>query len=107
MKVENAVFPNSAQIQAIFQSPESGPFAMLNLLKFKPQATYESGEEMSGREAYMRYAAAMRGLVEKAGGRLIYSGESVRMMVGEVEQLWDAVAIVEYPSRTAFSRPTR
>lgn len=102
MKVENSVFPTSEQIQALFQSPESGPFAMLNMLKFKLKATYEGGEDVSGRVAYMRYAASMRGLVEKAGGRLLYSGDVVRMMVGEVEQLWDAVAIVEYPSRAAF-----
>jgi uncharacterized protein (DUF1330 family) len=103
MNVENSVFPTSDQIVAMFQSPEDGAFVMLNLLKFKPKATYESGEDISGREAYGRYGVAVQKLVEKLGGRILYSGNIARLMVGEAEELWDAVALVEYPSRAQFA----
>ena len=75
---------------------------MVNLLKFKENADYESGEQVSGREAYMRYGAKVRLIVESLGGRMVYSGAVAGLMVGVVEDLWDAVALMEYPSRAAF-----
>jgi uncharacterized protein (DUF1330 family) len=79
---------------------------MLNLLKFRDRAVYRDGrpDAVSGVEAYMRYAGAMRKIVERAGGRFIFSGSVNGLVVGEVEQLWDVVAIVEYPSRAEFQR---
>jgi uncharacterized protein (DUF1330 family) len=107
MKVENKVMPSPEQARATFLAPEDGPIVMVNLLKFKEKATYGSGEAVTGREAYMRYGARMRGLVEKSGGRFIFTGDVVRLMLGEVEDLWDAVGIVEYPSRAAFRAITQ
>jgi len=102
MNVENAVFPTSDQVASTFGAPENGPFVMVNLLKFKENADYESGEQVSGREAYMRYGAKVRLIVESLGGRMVYSGAVAGLMVGVVEDLWDAVALMEYPSRAAF-----
>jgi uncharacterized protein (DUF1330 family) len=107
MLVVNAAYPTPDQAQALFKAPEDGPFVMVNLLKFKDRATYDSGEAVSGREAYMRYGAIMRELVERAGGRMLFSGEVRGLMIGAVEELWDAVALVEYPSRAAFLSITR
>ena len=77
---------------------------MLNLLKFKDKAEYDEPgvPEMSGREAYDRYARAMVPLVLSHGGRIRFSGKADAMVIGEVGELWDAVAIMEYPSRAAF-----
>ena len=36
------------------------------------------------------------------GGAMRYSGEVTGLMIGEVEDLWDLVALVEYPSLAAF-----
>ena len=104
MKVVNTVFPTPEQFQAFFGAPDDGPFVMVNLLKFKEKAEYEDGSDahLSGREAYARYGAVVTGLVEALGGRIRYSGAVTGLLLGEVEELWDAVALAEYPSLAAF-----
>jgi hypothetical protein len=44
----------------------------------------------------------VRQLVESLGGRIRYSGQVTNLLIGEVEDLWDAVALAEYPSLAAF-----
>lgn len=104
MKVENAVFPGPEQIAGFFGAPEEGPFVMVNLLKFKPRAEYEDGSDahLTGAEAYGRYGEAVRVLVENLGGKIRYSGRVTGLLLGDVEDLWDAVALAEYPSLAAF-----
>jgi uncharacterized protein (DUF1330 family) len=104
MKVENAVYPGPAQAMAFFGAQEDGPFVMVNLLKFKPRAEYADGSDahLTGAEAYARYGEAVARLVEGLGGRIRYSGRVTGLMLGEVEELWDMVALAEYPSLAAF-----
>lgn len=104
MKVINTVLPTQAQFQDFFGHPEDGPFVMVNLLKFKEKAEYDDGSDahLSGREAYARYGAVVTGLIEALGGRIRYTGAVTGLLLGEVEDLWDAVALAEYPSLAAF-----
>jgi uncharacterized protein (DUF1330 family) len=104
MQVANAFYPTPEQIAAIFGSPEDGAFVMVNLLKFKPKATYADGSEahLTGAEAYARYGEAVAGLVARYGGRVFYGGRVTGLLLGECGQLWDMVALVEYPSLAAF-----
>ena len=106
MKVDNAVYPSAQTIQALAADTSGGPVAMVNLLKFRDRAVYKDGrsDEVSGVEAYMRYATEMRKIVERAGGRFLFSGRVNGLVIGEAEELWDVVAIVEYPSRAEFQR---
>lgn len=103
MKVENQVLPPPQQAMAFFSAPEDGPFVMVNLLKFHDRAQYEDGDRgLSGFEAYMLYGEAVRKLVEGLGGRVRYQGRVTDLMLGEVEELWDVVALAEYPSLESF-----
>lgn len=104
MEVINAVIPPMEQAMAFFTGAEDGPFVMVNLLKFKPKAEYEDGSDahLSGAEAYARYGDAVRKLVEDLGGKVRYSGRVTGLMIGQVEDLWDMVALAEYPSLAAF-----
>ncbi|MGA6971487.1 MAG: DUF1330 domain-containing protein [Candidatus Binatus sp.] len=106
MKVENAVYPAPAGIQALGQDSSSTKIAMLNLLKFRDKAIYKDGrpDDISGREAYQRYATPMTKIVEREGGRVLFAGKIAGLVIGEVGQLWDLAAIMEYPSRAAFQR---
>jgi uncharacterized protein (DUF1330 family) len=73
-------------------------------LKYKERAEYEDGREtnLSGEEAYAIYGAAVSELLLKHGGAPMFSAKVKRLMLGEVEELWDSVAIAMYPSRTAM-----
>lgn len=106
MKVENAVYPNNAGLQALTKDSSTAKIAMLNLLKFRKKALYKDGriDDISGREAYLRYANAMTAIVEREGGRMLFSGRIAGVVVGEVGDVWDVAAVMEYPSRAAFQR---
>ena len=104
MKVENAVMPQPQQAMDFFGGQEDGPFVMVNLLKFKPMAEYDDGSDahLTGAEAYFRYGEEVRKLVEGLGGRIRYQGRVTGLLLGDVEDLWDVVALAEYPSLEAF-----
>lgn len=104
MEVKNAVMPNQEQIQGFFEPGPQGPIYMVNLLKFKPFAEYEDGREtaLSGREAYQLYEDGVTELLGQFGGFAAFCAASERLMLGEVEELWDKVAIAVYPSRQAM-----
>jgi uncharacterized protein (DUF1330 family) len=104
MNVVNALYPEPKQGMEFFGGVEDGPFVMVNLLKFKPMAEYEDGSDahLTGAEAYLRYGEEVRKLVEGLGGRVRYSGQVSGLMIGEVDELWDMVALAEYPSLAAF-----
>jgi uncharacterized protein (DUF1330 family) len=96
----SAIVPNPAAFQELAAAPDNGPVVMLNLLKFKQQASDGSG---SGAEAYGRYGEAAIKFVERTGGKLLWQGRAEQLLVGEPdEQDWDVVALVQYPSRKAF-----
>ncbi|MAV97414.1 MAG: DUF1330 domain-containing protein [Gammaproteobacteria bacterium] len=101
MKVENKVIPSEEQMKGFVEGDIDSPISMLNLLKFKDQAEYEDGRttDLTGREAYQIYALAVAKLVENTGGKVLFGAEVSRLMLGEVEELWDTVAIAQYPSR--------
>ena len=104
MKVENRVTPNEEQINGFLENPEIGPISMVNLLKFKDKALYEDGRDtdLTGEEAYRLYAAEVINLVEKYGGEFLFAGKVNRLMLGEVEEMWDSIAIAKYPNRKAM-----
>jgi uncharacterized protein (DUF1330 family) len=104
MEVKNSVVPNQAQIEGFFQPSPDGPIYMVNLLKFKDKAAYEDGREttLTGREAYDIYGAAVSQLLKEFGGAAMFAADVERLMLGEVEELWDEVAIAMYPSRKAM-----
>lgn len=103
MEVKNSVIPNAEQI-AGFQQPGPEPIYMVNLLKFREKAVYPDGREtaLTGREAYDIYGAAVSELLKEFGGEAVFAADVERLMLGEVEELWDEVAIAMYPSRDAM-----
>ena len=62
MNVENAVYPTSDQLRGLASQTAEGPIVMVNLLKFRGKAVYQDGrsDNISGAEAYMRYAERMK-----------------------------------------------
>ena len=104
MKVENTVMPNEKQMEEFLEEGNDEPIFMVNLLKFKEKAEYPDKREtdLSGREAYAIYGAEVVKHLEKVGGKPIFGSDVIRLMLGEVEELWDQVAIAMYPNRKAM-----
>jgi uncharacterized protein (DUF1330 family) len=104
MKVENRVTPNDEQMKGFLEGDADTPIHMVNLLKFKEKAEYKDGREsnLTGAEAYAIYGAEVQAHLAKVGGKGLFSGQVSRLMLGEVEDLWDMVAIAMYPSKTAM-----
>lgn len=104
MEVKNSVMPNDTQIAGFFEQTTDGPIYMVNLLKFKEKASYEDGRktDLTGREAYQIYGESVSKLLKEFSGGFMFAGNVQRLMIGEVEELWDEVAIAVYPSRSAM-----
>lgn len=107
MDVRNEVFPSDpARMTQMLEKGPDGPIFMVNLLKFKKKAEYDDGREtdLSGRDAYMIYGRAVADILPKFGGRAVFAADVTFLALGEVEELWDEVAIAMYPTRADMVR---
>ena len=82
---------NNDEFKALAASPDTGPFVMLNLLKFR------------GKQGLASYESYSRGVVKilgEVGAQVLYLGRAEELLMGE--ERWNAVLLVRYPSRKAF-----
>ncbi len=90
-----AVDPRGSDLREFMRSDPGGPVVMLNLLRFAD----------GGRESYEQYASALsETFLSRYGAQVIYAGDGGSALVAEDGQAWDAVLLVQYPNREAFSR---
>ena len=90
-----AIDPRGADLKRYLQEDPGGPVVMLNLLRFAE----------GGRELYAQYAEALTTtFLPRYGGEVLYAGDGSTPLVADAGQQWDAVLLVRYPSRDAFSR---
>ena len=100
MEVINEVLPTSSErIKEMMEPGPEGPIYMINLLKFKEHAEYEDGRDtqLTGYEAYQIYGKGVAQLLPKYGGEVFFMGDVTFLSLGQVEELWDEVAIAKYP----------
>ena len=105
MHVENEVFPKDPErVRQMLEPGPDKPIFMVNLLKFKDKAEYKDGRPstLSGRDAYMIYGRAVTELLPRYGGRAVFAADVTFLALGQVEELWDEVAIASYPNRRAM-----
>jgi len=96
-----ALYPTPEQIQELLKGPADQPVVMLNLLRFKDRASPPDAD-LSGEEAYLRYAADMTRYVTERGGRVIWTGRIDGQVIGTNGEGFHVAALMEYPSRQAF-----
>ncbi|MFW6775131.1 DUF1330 domain-containing protein [Nocardioides sp. CPCC 205120] len=90
-----AINPTGKDIKRYLTDDPGGPVVMLNLLRFTE----------GGREEYARYAAALNDtFLPRYGAEVLFAGDGSTTLVAETGQDWDAVLLVRYPDRQAFSR---
>ena len=88
-----AIDPRGADLKRFLDNGEPGEVVMINLLRFVE----------GGRSHYEEYARAIGPFLAKVGGQITYAGIAGDALVAEDGQAWDAIVIVRYPSRQAFS----
>ncbi|MDT0276648.1 DUF1330 domain-containing protein [Blastococcus goldschmidtiae] len=90
-----AINPTGAGLKHYLAEDPGGPVVMLNLLRFAE----------GGRETYEKYSSAVREtFLPRYGGEVVYAGDGSTPLVAEDGQDWDAVMLIRYPSREAFSK---
>lgn len=89
-----AINPRGTDLKRLMAEDDGGALVMLNLLRFKGK----------GREKYDEYARSIVTFLNRYGGELLYFGDGSTTLVAEPDQSWDAVLLVRYPSRKAFTR---
>jgi uncharacterized protein (DUF1330 family) len=88
------VDPTGADLKRFMEEDPGGPVVMLNLLRFKD----------GGRAGYEDYSREIRPFLEVLGAEVLYMGDCSTVLVAPEGHDWDAVLVVRYPSRQAFSR---
>lgn len=88
-----AINPTGAELKQLLADDPGGPVVMLNLLRFTD----------GGRETYSEYSRAVLPFLARYGAEVVYFGTGSTTLVAEPGQDWDAVIMVKYPSREAFT----
>lgn len=102
------VHPTQENGAAFVRRDIRGPVVMLNLLRFREVADYSAtpelapGDPISGREAYRRYEEHTRPFLGEVGGEVLFLGAGGAPMIGPLDERWDLVLLVRYPSASAF-----
>lgn len=97
----SVIDPTPEQFRALVESTDESPIVMVNLIRFKDQAT-GIDEGKTGAQAYATYGEKIAPYLAEAGGRVLVATASVESVIGPEEPEWDAVLLVRYPSRKAF-----
>ncbi len=87
--------------------PRDTPIHMLNLVRFKPLATYPAGHSLAGagwtgEQAYREYMRTIRPVLERAGGTIAWAGGFDCVVTGPAEWPWDETFVMAYPDAASF-----
>lgn len=98
--MKNVLQPTGDQVRAFRDRQTGEPVVMLNLLKFRDKAMYADGRPsgLTGEQAYRLYGQAFKDIMGPRGVKVLYSGEVKGLLIGDGGDLWDAVAVIQYPS---------
>ncbi len=87
-------------IEGLEKLDRNAPVVMLNLMRFRARSLDGNG---SGWDAYLRYSALTVPMIKARGGTLLWTGNARTVALGRAEgNQWDYVALVYYPSVSAF-----
>ncbi len=110
-----AITPTRQQFTEFAHGSRDGEIVMINLLHFAKGGSDDSDDAVpdaadtpdtssrTGAGAYRDYSDQVVKMVEARGGRVIWTGRPENVLIGDSEKdAWDLVALVSYPSRSAF-----
>ncbi|QJU59324.1 DUF1330 domain-containing protein [Sphingomonas sp. AP4-R1] len=82
-----------AALEAFLTEQDETPVVMLNLIRFQPDG---------GRDRYLDYLNMAKPVLARFGARILFGGDGLAVLTEGAGQGWDAVALVQYPRRSAF-----
>jgi uncharacterized protein (DUF1330 family) len=85
-----------SQVQTLMMAAQhsDAPIVMVNLLAFNDEG---------GRDSYRRYAQGVQPHLDRVGASILYAGNATHTVIGgEDTPWWDAILLVQYPSRAKF-----
>ena len=85
------ILPDQEQFEILNAISDDTPLVMVNMLRFKP----EGGEAL-----YEQYSQLTMRILDRIGAKVIYYGSDCMTFIGDDK--WDAVLMVQYPSRSVF-----
>lgn len=88
------VDPTGHDLKRLLAEDPGGPCVMLNLLKLRER----------GRASYEQYAQRIEPFLAEVGAEVVYVGDCSTVLVAPEGHDWDAILLVRYPSRRAFSQ---
>jgi uncharacterized protein (DUF1330 family) len=106
-----AITPTREQFSEFAHGERDGEVVMINLLHFakgdsrkaETGAADSDEAQSSGAAEYRRYSDDVVKMVEDRGGRVLWTGRPEHVLIGDGDtDGWDLVALVSYPSRSAF-----
>lgn len=101
--MEKTINPERGTLSAMGKKiANSNSIVMINLLQFREIAEYPDGSKCAGREAYATYSKNALKKIKAAGGEVLYYGAITGGIIAPVEESWDEVILVRYPSFDAF-----
>jgi len=98
--------PTAKQWARILTCPPSQPITLVNFFKLRENACYGSSKtdrdvNISGNDAFNRYASVSIPAMENIGGKFLHIGPFVGTFLGDEEE-WDVTAIGAYPNVKAL-----
>lgn len=89
-----AVDPAGADLKRFLAEDPGGPVVMLNLLQYRED----------GVASYHEYTRRIVPFLDRVGAEVVYVGDLDTALVAPDGWAWDAVLLVRYPTRAAFSQ---
>lgn len=91
--VRRDMLPSAERMAALESNLDDHPVYMLNLLKFYPNG---------GQAEYMKYGAAAQKRLGETGASMLFMGQAMPLADGS--KPYDAIAVVNYPTRKGLRR---
>jgi uncharacterized protein (DUF952 family)/uncharacterized protein (DUF1330 family) len=99
--------PERAQFDTFKALDRDEPIEMLNLVKFRDQATYPADHPLAetsqtGAEAYANYGRDTAAIIDRLGASIVWRGSFAATLIGPSDEVWDEIFVARYPSAHAF-----
>ncbi len=99
--------PERAQFEAFKNLDRDHPIEMLNLVKFRANASYPDDHDLAdagltGAQAYRNYGVETAPIIARIGAHILWSGAFQTTLIGPQDEVWNAVFIARYPTAHAF-----